>query len=586
MHRIIRLLTITVFAILFFPGETPAQGLLNKTVSVQASRKPLKTVLLSISQQGKFYFSYNSNIINEDSLVSISASNKTVKEVLGMLLDETITYKEKDKYIILQREQYWYVSGYIFDEMTNEGIGYASVYEKQQLVASMTNDQGYFLLRVKDRSQPAVINVSKAWYADTAITVKPGQGQAITLKIKPKDIQLDSVVVTPQVEKNWLGKFFLSSKQRMQSMNLDLDKFFVDKPYQASVIPGVSTHGKVGSQVINKFSFNLLGGYTAGVNGFELAGLFNIVKKDMRYAQVAGLFNIIGGDVDGAQIGGLYNQALGSVDGVQIAGLSSFVKKEVSGTQISGLYSHTSESLDGVQISGLVSFTNDTMDGLQIGGLANIAGKRGNGTQIAGLANITGKEFNGAQIAGLLNYAKKLDGVQIGFINIADTSTGYSIGFLNLVWKGYHKLSLSTNEVLHFNVAFKAGNKRLYSILFGGLNLDADKKAFSYGYGVGTEAAISKRFSINPEATAQYLYLGDWEHLNLLSKLTLNLDIKLTRSLSVYGGPSFNVYYSNSGSVVNEGYAHAVPGSLYNVHQFNGDLVTGWIGWNAGINIF
>jgi hypothetical protein len=587
MHCIVRyILATTITALLVFT-EASAQTLLGKTVSIQVNRKPLKTVLQSISKQGNFYFSYNSNIINEDSLVTISMSRKTVKEVLDKLFGETINYKEKDKYIILQRaEQYWNVSGYIIDEMTNEGIGYASVYEKQQLVASMTNDQGYFNLRVKDKSQPAVIYISKAWYTDTAITVRADQNQDIKLKIKPKDMLLDSVVVKPEIEQNWLGKFFLSSKQRMQGMNLNLDKYFVDKPYQASIVPGFSTHGKAGSQVVNKFSFNLIGGYTAGVNGFELAGMFNIVKQDMRYAQVAGIFNIIGGNVDGAQIGGLYNQALGSVDGVQVGGLCNFVKNDVAGTQISGLYSHTSTSMDGAQISGLVSFANDTADGSQISGLANVAGKRMNGTQIAGLTNISGRETNGVQIASLLNYTKKLDGVQIGFINIADTSTGYSIGFLNIVLKGYHKLSLSTNEVLHFNAAFKSGTKNLHSILFGGLNLDPDKKAFSFGYGVGSEMTLIKRLSISPEASAQYLYLGDWDHLNLLSKLTLNLNFRITKYLSVYAGPSINIYYSNAGSVINEGYQYLVPRRGYSVYTFDDPHVTGWFGWNAGINLF
>jgi hypothetical protein len=573
----------TVLVILFSLSVN-AQPLLNRPVTVHATKKPLKAVLNDISKQGKFYFSYNSNIIKEDSIVTISVTNKTVKQVLDMLFKDNISYKEKEKYIILQKaDPYWYITGYVYDELTNEGIGYASVYEKQQLVASMTNDHGYFQLRVKDRSQPAVISVSKAWYSDTAIIVSPGSNQAINLKIKPKEMALDSIVITPQVEKNWLGKMFLSSKQRMQSMNLD--KVFVDMPVQASVTPGLSTHGKMGSQVVNKFSFNLVGGYTAGVNGFELAGVFNIVKKDVRYAQVAGAFNIVGGNIDGLQIAGAYNQALGSMDGVQISGAASIIKKNVSGAQISGAYAHSSRNTDGVQIAGAVTFTKDTIDGLQIAGATNLSGGKTSGTQIAGAANIARGEVDGAQISGFLNYAKKLDGVQIGILNIADTSSGYSIGLLNLVWKGYHKLSLSTNEILHFNAAFKAGNKNLYSIIFGGANLDLASKAFSFGYGFGSEMALTKWLSLNPELTAQQLYLGDWDHLNLLSKLSLNMNIHVNKRLSLFAGPSFNIYYSNAGSVTNDGYASQIPPANYSPESF-GNNVSGWIGWNAGLNLF
>ena len=37
----------------------------------------------------------------------------------------------------------------------------------------------------------------------------------------------------------------------------------------------------------------MFGGYTAGVNGLEIGGLFNLNKKDVRYVQAAGLFNIV-----------------------------------------------------------------------------------------------------------------------------------------------------------------------------------------------------------------------------------------------------------------------------------------------------
>ncbi len=86
-------------------------------------------------------------------------------------------------------------------------------------------------------------------------------------------------VDSEMVERTTIGKWFVSSKQKIQSINLR--KFFVVRPYQVSVIPGVSTNGALNSQVINNFSFNILGGYSGGTNGFELGGLFNIDKKDV-----------------------------------------------------------------------------------------------------------------------------------------------------------------------------------------------------------------------------------------------------------------------------------------------------------------
>ncbi len=208
------------------------------------------------------------------------------------------------------------------------------------------------------------------------------------------------------------------------------------------------------------------------------------------------------------------------------------------------------------------------------------------GVQIASVANFSNREMRGTQIAGVINYAKKIKGLQIGLINIADSSDGYSIGLINIVLKGYHKLSLSTNELMNTNVAFKTGNRKFYSILQTGMNWGkSDEKIYSFGYGLGSEMRLGKTFSINPEISANYLYLGSWDYLNLLNKFNLNLNVKLGKYVSIFGGPSINAYHSQQ-PVNIIGYKPPMPPSS-GFRDFDfGNRVNGWIGWNAGINFF
>lgn len=206
--------------------------------------------------------------------------------------------------------------------------------------------------------------------------------------------------------------------------------------------------------------------------------------------------------------------------------------------------------------------------------------------QIAGVLNFSNKEINGVQISGVFNYTKKLKGVQFGLINICDTSEGYSIGLINIVLKGYHKLSFSTNEVQNVNAAFKTGNAKLYSILMAGVNVSDSAKVYSFGYGLGSELSLNKRKSLtlNPELSSQYLYLGSWDYTNILNKFQLNLNVKLNKYVSLFAGPSFNVYISDQSTAIS-GYRFPVPPSGYNTYKFS-DTVKGWFGWNAGINFF
>ena len=80
-----------------------AQNILDRRVSFNASRQRLDDVLSIISNNAGFSFSYNSNILKRDSLVSLSVSNKTVRQVLNQLFAGGYEYKESGNYIILRR---------------------------------------------------------------------------------------------------------------------------------------------------------------------------------------------------------------------------------------------------------------------------------------------------------------------------------------------------------------------------------------------------------------------------------------------------------------------------------------------------
>ena len=95
---------------------------------------------------------------------------------------------------------------------------------------------------------------------------------------------------------------------RVNSANLVVRK---SRTFQGSVIPFVGSNWKVSGSITNRISFNLLAGYSGGVNGFELGGLLNIDRDAVRGFQIGGLGNIVGGNATGMQIGGLFNFNLG-----------------------------------------------------------------------------------------------------------------------------------------------------------------------------------------------------------------------------------------------------------------------------------
>ena len=609
-----KLSTVFNFIILFvfINSATYGQANLQKSISLEVNRQRLDNVLEILSNKGDFYFSYNSNIIRKDSLVSFRASNKTVKEILTQLFNNTYEFKESGNYIIIRKvpirmtlvtqkgvteEKIYSVSGFVYDEQSGAAINEASIYEKKMLASALTNTEGYFKIKLKSsKSSTAELTISKEFYEDTTIKIQPRYDQEVSITMMPIELPGSTEVITPEdyltpdslqvitdttvtehlpvvtdsikVQQTGVGRFLLSGKQKVQSLNLK--NFFTTRPFQISLVPGVSTHGQLNSQIINNFSLNVFGGYTAGTNGIEIGGLFNIDQKDVKYFQAAGLFNSVGGEVTGFQVAGINNLVQDNVYGFQAAGINNFVTGKMHGFHVAGIYNHVSDSVKGVQIAGIGNFSKEKVSGVQI----------------AGVSNISNREMNGVQIAGVVNYTKKLKGLQIGLINIADTSAGYSIGLINIIIKGYHKLSFSANEIENVNAAFKTGNSKLYSILKAGLNLSDSNKVYSFGYGLGSELSLNKKktLTINPELSCQYLYLGSWDYTNLLNRFDLNFNIKLGKYVSIYGGPSYSVYVTDQ-NVPFSGYRFPVPPSSYNTTKFS-NKVTGWFGWNAGINFF
>lgn len=612
--KVLKKVLATGMLLIAMNGYVNAQSILNKNISIEVKDQRLDQVLEILSNKGNFYFSYNSNLIKRDSLVTLSASNKTIQEVLEQLFGGGYEFTESGNYIIIRRtpikasvtdqaisdDKIYIVSGYVVDNETGDKISNASVYEKKLLVSALTNDNGYFKLKLKTKSNAATLTISKEFYEDTSIKIRSGYNQQLTITIMPEQMTQSIVTISPQdfyapdslklrwvtdstitdyvyvkrdsvrLDKTAAAIFLLSYKQKITSLNLS--KFFTERPVQVSFTPGLSTHGKMSSQVINNFSLNVLGGYSGGLNGVEIGGLFNLDKKDVTGAQIGGIFNLTGGKVTGVQIGGIDNTVMKGVSGVQIAGINNYAKEDVHGVQIAGVYNHTSGA----------------MNGLQIAGVSNFSKLNARGVQISGVGNVAAQGMSGVQIGGVFNYAKELKGLQIGLINVADTSAGCSIGLINIVAKnGYHKLSFYANETMNANVALKTGNANLYSMIMGGINISESSKVYSFGFGLGHDLIMSNHLALSTEVSSQYLYLGDWYYTNLLNKFSLHLNVKLAKFISIFAGPSFNAYYSDQHAPIS-GYKAVIPSSGYHTFELvpGNQNWKGWIGWNAGITFF
>ncbi|MGN8059819.1 STN and carboxypeptidase regulatory-like domain-containing protein [Pedobacter sp. 22163] len=571
-----------IILLLFISGYCSAQVTavdyrrnLSKGVSLNVKQERVGNVLQMISKAGGFYFSYNGVLFRQDSLVSLNVKNVPVREVLDRLFDGKVDYKENAGYIILRYavnhltieaahiangDNEYAISGYVVDTRTGNKVKQASVYEKKLLQAALTDNNGYFTLRFRGEHNGVILTASKETYRDTALVF------LADINIKPEKYE------DPDKEKgafftNTFGgrgiwRFLLSSKQRIQ--NLNIPDFLAQTPFQASFTPGLSSHGSMSSSVVNKASLNILGGYTAGTNGFEVAGAFNLTKGDIKKIQVAGLFNVVGGSVKGTQFSGAYNDVNLNMDGVQVAGLLNRVESKVRGLQLAGVGNLAGKDVKGAQVAGLINVSKNTT-----------------GVQLAGVMNKTSGRLKGMQLAGLVNQAKNMDGFQLSVVNLADSSSGISIGLINLSNDGYRKITVYSNELINTNVAFKTGNAKLYTLLIAGKNFSDTVRAFTFGLGLGHDFILNKRFAIAAEGTIQSIYLGNFEEANNLYRLQANLQFNALSRLAIFAGPAYS-YYVKGEAISGENYKKDVA-PVWSRHFKNG--AQGWLGWNFGFTV-
>jgi hypothetical protein len=123
----------------------------------------------------------------------------------------------------------------------------------------------------------------------------------------------------------------------------------------------------------------------------------------------------------------------------------------------------------------------------------------------------------------------------------------------------------------------------MYTILSFGINAGSNL-AITGGYGIGRQFNIGKRISVNPELTANQLYLGDFEYTNGFFRFETGVHYTFSKYLSAYIAPSYNYCYIDQ-TQFPTGYRNDIPNVGFGGTRHNKDW-TSWIGWSVGISIF
>lgn len=580
-------------------GFASAQDLLEKRITLNVTNRPLDETLQKIGDLGGFSFSYSPDMVDVKVRVSILANNLSVREILTTLFKDKVSFKERRRYIILQKievpkdekPENFNLNGYIIDNKTGRKLANASIYESATLASAVSNQYGYYKIRLPVSLTAVRLEVRKEDYIGKTISIASREDKYLQIKLNPDTLKplsrkaaravsikdsLHHKVAIPQFEVASEADFgadtiigqvggrpefnmaresekfrttyrkvqsrvvsaFASAKQAIHTRNIE-DTLY--QQFQASILPFLGTNHELSGNIINDYSINLIAGYSLGVNKLEVGSVLNVVRGNVNGFQLAGFSNIVGKDVSGFQYANVLNITLGSVRGFQ-------------GTNF-----------------------------------INYIGKNLRGFQFAGVGNVVVGTLEGYQLSAGYNYAHTVrSGHQIGFVNYADSSATVPFGLFSYVRNnGYRRYEFSTDEFNYFNTAYKTGVSAFYNIFSLGTNgLVKYKPLLTMGYGFGTAQNLGKGWGINADFTGHLVIFKDEPLEDVgtgLFKATIAVEKKLGKQFALFAGPSVNVLTSRHSGLMDTEKSRGLNPIWLCGRPDDSRRTYGWVGVQAGI---
>ncbi len=584
-----------------------AQNSNDLSVSVTLNNQPLKEIFHQIEIQTNYQFSYNSTLVNSDSLITYSSSN-SVKKIIADLFDKRIKAKIIGNHIVLvsnKKDQNNYenairFTGVILNAENQKPLKNASIYEISSRKSVTSDSLGRFTF-IFDKGTSKNFAIAKINFNDTVISVDLQKKKRVQIVLQPiiSSLTVESKTTTSINETSAVAEILTPKMSQITFENLE--KIQEKRIGQVSIIPTIGTNMEASGIIDNNLSLNVFGGYNGGVNGLEIGGLFNILTRNMHGVQIGGLSNFVQGYSKGVQIGGINNFLAKEMIGVQVGGISNIVIGKVIGVQIGGIQNHIAKSMRGLQIGGILNWAQDSINGMQIAGISNIAHGEVGGVQLAGIHNLSTKNISGAQICGisnqaikdmsgiqigLINYAQNNRGFQLGLINVAENASGVALGLFNYVQNGYHPLELFGNEVLYTNVAFKSGVDHFYTMFTGGVRPN-DPQIFGLGFGIGSRVNTWKWLSFSFDLTGTFINEKElntqytWE-LNLLNRLDVTMDFNI-KKFTIFAGPAINAHVSQMGYESTGTFTTDIARDPFYTASDDQTQIQFWYGAKAGI---
>ncbi|MFW6226737.1 MAG: carboxypeptidase-like regulatory domain-containing protein [Bacteroidota bacterium] len=166
------------------PEALAQDSILQKPVDISAENQPVFEVLVALSQDLGYHFSYSSGLIPSDRRLTLHKKEIMLRQVLNQIFDSTsVEYQVLDKQIIIKSRYripsdtssyevsiypYREISGFVKEANSGKPVPFASVSLVGKPVGTITNTDGSFSLKIPQQFINDTIDVSSMGYKSIA----------------------------------------------------------------------------------------------------------------------------------------------------------------------------------------------------------------------------------------------------------------------------------------------------------------------------------------------------------------------------------------------------------------------------------
>lgn len=194
------------------------------------SLKQTRQIIDYLSQKTGYYFSYDSDLINDTAIVQFSFDDSlSIQEIFYHLTStKNISFKFTKSHVIIKKVNPPTFNNIINGKVTSEGqpLYGATVYLKNSLKGVITNADGEFILKLPAHLLVDTLIISHIGYMTKKIALNAPSPKELNIKLKPHIFALNEIIVTAVSPESIIRKMLSNIKNVYPKQNINYHTFY------------------------------------------------------------------------------------------------------------------------------------------------------------------------------------------------------------------------------------------------------------------------------------------------------------------------------------------------------------------------